>query len=400
MNPQVHNFKRDIVIKIVDRLSEKRKFIQVIIGPRQVGKTTAVKQALSIYGGEYHYAVADLPAPPSTEWIAQQWEIARYKSGASKKCVLVIDEVQKVANWSEVVKRCWDEDSFGDVDISVVLLGSSALLMQKGLGESLAGRYELLRLTHWSWSECHSCFGWNLNQYIYYGGYPGAASLIGDQQRWRQYICDSLIESAISKDILLLNRIDKPAVLRQLFVLACQYSGQILSYQKILGQLSGAGSSTTVVHYQSLLEAAFLIRGLEKWSGTLIRRRASSPKWLALNTALMTALSGSDFESWRLNPDKWGRLVETACGAHLVNSALKDGIEVCYWRQGNYEVDFALHKAGKIVAFEIKSGGQSQHLRGIDLFMEKYKKSKVYLIGQGGISLDEFFKTPAADWLK
>ncbi len=395
---QLPDFKRDIVSKINHRLSEKRKFIQVVIGPRQVGKTTAVKQALTNLECDAHYAAADLPAPPMPGWISQQWEIARFKCGSSKKYVLVIDEIQKILNWSDEVKKCWDEDSSAGANIHVILLGSSALLVQKGLGESLAGRFEILRLSHWSWTECQKCFSWTLEQFLYFGGYPGAAPLIGDNLRWRQYICDSLIETALSKDILLLNRIEKPAVLRQLFVLACNYSGQILSYQKILGNLSDVGNTTTVAHYQSLLEAAFLIKGLGKWSGTAIRRRNSSPKWLALNTSLMTGLSGLDFEDWRLKPENWGRLVETACGAHLVNSASEYGIGVYYWREGNHEVDFVIQKGKEVVAFEIKSGKQAGDLRGLEFFLRKQKQAKAYVVGRDGISIDEFLKTPAVDW--
>lgn len=395
---QLPDYKRDIVSKICHRLSEKRKFIQVVIGPRQVGKTTAVKQALQNLECDTHYAAADLPAPPVSGWISQHWEIARFKCKSSKKCVLVIDEIQKISNWSEEVKKCWDEDSSTGVQLHVVLLGSSALLVQKGLGESLAGRFEILRLTHWSWLECQKCFNWTLEQYLYFGGYPGAAALIEDNQRWRQYICDSLIETALSKDILLLNRIEKPAVLRQLFVLACNYSGQILSYQKILGHLNDVRNTTTVAHYQSLLETAFLIKGLSKWSGTALRRRNSSPKWLALNTSLMTGLSGLDFENWRLKPEFWGRLVETACGAYLVNSASEHGIGVYYWREGNHEVDFVLQKAKEVIAFEIKSGKQTGGLRGTEFFLKKEKQAKIYIVGQDGIPLDKFLKTPIIDW--
>ena len=299
---QLPEFKRDITSIIYRRLREERHFIQLITGPRQVGKTTAIYQVLEGIDIPYHYAAADLPAPPPMEWIAQQWDIARLKLQKQTQVILVLDEIQKISNWSIEIKRLWDEDTREGNNIHVVILGSSALLIQKGLSESLAGRFEVIRFSHWSWKECHDCFNWTLDQYIYFGGYPGAAYLVNDEERWARYIRDSLIETAISKDILLLNRVEKPALLRQLFVLACEYGGQIVSYQKLLGQLTDAGNTTTLAHYQRLIESAFLIFGLPKWSGGALRRRSSSPKWLPLNTALMTALANKGFHEWRNNP--------------------------------------------------------------------------------------------------
>ena len=213
-------FKRDITSTITQRLREERRFIQVIIGPRQVGKTTAIHQALKEISIPHHYAAADLPAPPPFEWISRQWESARMKLKDKSEAILVLDEVQKIFDWSTEVKRLWDEDTRKGDNIKVVILGSSALLIQKGLNESLAGRFEVIRFSHWSYKECRDCFGWALDKFIYFGGYPGAAVLIDDEKRWAQYVRDSLIETAISKDVLLLNRVEKPALLRQLFVLA------------------------------------------------------------------------------------------------------------------------------------------------------------------------------------
>ncbi|MBU0896162.1 MAG: ATP-binding protein, partial [Candidatus Omnitrophica bacterium] len=336
--------ERPMVEIIKSRLKEKRRFIQVILGPRQVGKTTAIQQVVNSGQVPFHYAAADLPAPPSTQWISSQWELARIKAEGKTGVILVLDEIQKVAYWSSEIKRLWDEDGRLGKNIHVVLLGSASLLIQKSLSESLAGRFELVRFPHWSWLEMKNCFGWAIDQYIYFGGYPASASLIGNENRWRQYIRDSLIETALSKDILLLNRVEKPVLLRQLFVLACEYGGQVLSYQKILGQLQDVGNTVTLVHYQRLLESAFLIQGLQKWSGNALRLRNSSPKWLPLNTGLVSALSGQSFKEWRNDPAKWGRLVENSVGADLLNKGILEGIEVCYWREGNNEVDFVLRK--------------------------------------------------------
>lgn len=395
---QLPEFKRDTTNILAERLREKRWFIQVITGPRQVGKTTAIQQILQETGASSHYAVADLPAPPPIEWIAQQWDLARMKLRENRPVILVLDEVQKISDWSTEVKRLWDEDTRLDNNIKVVILGSSSLLIQKGLNESLAGRFEVNRMSHWSLSECKACFGWDEDKFIYFGGYPGAASLANDEKRWAQYVRDSLIETAISKDILLLNPVEKPALLRQLFVLACEYGGQILSYQKLLGQLTDAGNTTTLAHYQKLLESAFLIKGLPKWSGRALRRRASSPKWLPLNTALMTALADKGFQDSRQDPNMWGRLVETAVGAYLVNEAAKHGAEVYYWRQGNREIDYIVSKGRKMIVIEVKSGKRNLNFSGIDLFKKKYKSARIIRVGGTGIEVDRFLQIPLEDW--
>lgn len=395
---QLPEFKRDITGTIANRLREKRCFMQVISGPRQVGKTTAIQQVLGTLDTPSHYAVADLPAPPPTEWVTQQWDVGRRKLHGRNSAILVLDEVQKISNWSNEIKRLWDEDTRKGNNLKVVLLGSSALLMQKGLSESLAGRFEIIRFSHWPWRECRECFGWTIDQYIYFGGYPGAATLIKEEERWSQYIRDSLIETAISKDILLLNRVEKPALLRQLFVLSCEYSGQILSYQKLLGQLTDAGNTTTLAHYQKLLESAFLIRGVPKWSGTALRRRSSSPKWLPLNTALVTAIGNRSFHEMRSSPDAWGRLVEVAIGAHLVNEGARNGIEVYYWKKGHYEVDFIVCKGKSLAAVEVKSGKKYTARPGLREFTKKYKFAKMLTVGAPGVGIEEFLMTPAKDW--
>lgn len=393
------SYRRRLTEIIARRLREKRRFIQVIMGPRQVGKTTAIQQVLDGVSMPHHYAAADLPAPPDTLWIQRQWELARMKIRRPSRAILVLDEVQKIAHWSTEVKRLWDEDTRHGNNLHVVLLGSSSMLIQKGLDESLSGRFEMIRFPHWSWEECRDCFGWSLEQYVYFGGYPGGASLIRDETRWGQYIRDSLIETAISKDILLLTRVEKPALLRRLFVLACEYGGQILSYQKIMGQLTDAGNTTTLAHYQRLLESAFLIQGLPKWSGNVVRQRSSSPKWLPLNTALVTALANRTFKQWKNEPAAWGRLVEIAVGAHLVNSSLSQGADVYYWRDGNYEVDYVVHKGNKLIAIEVKSGKVQKTLPSLAEFSKRYRLSKTIVVGTQELSLREFLETPMQKWL-
>src|SRR5277367_351268 len=245
--------------ELLKRLHEKRRFVQVLAGPRQVGKTSVVRQVMEASKIPAHYASADEPTLRDRTWLEQQWDIARLKTKEGKTGegeLLVIDEIQKIANWSSVVKLLWDEDTRSGIPLKVVLLGSAPLLIQSGLTESLAGRFEVIAAPHWSFTEMREAFGWNLEQYIFYGAYPGAAELISDPERWRRYILDSLIETTISRDILLQTRIDKPALLRRLFQLGCASSGQILSYQKMIGQLTDAGNTTTLAHYLELLQGA------------------------------------------------------------------------------------------------------------------------------------------------
>ena len=312
--------------------------------------------------------------------------------------ILVLDEVQKISRWSEVVKKLWDEDRSAGRDLRVVILGSSSLVIQKGLTESLAGRFELTRFPHWQFSECEQCFGWNLDQYLFFGGYPGTVPYLADESRWAAYVKDSLIETAISKDILLLHPIEKPALLRKLFALACEYGGQILSYNKMLGQLTDAGNTVTLAAYKRLLEAAFLVAGIEKFSGSRIKSRSSSPKWLPLNNALITSMSGLSFERSKQDTAAWGRLVECAVGAHLFTLAAEQGLELFYWREGNYEVDYVLCKGRDLVAIEVKSGSRKIHASGLEQFSRRYKCRKA-LIGGSGIPVEDALKMETAAFL-
>ena len=384
------NFKRNLTKKLLTRLKEPRMFIQVIAGPRQVGKTTSVLQVLEDLSMPNHYASADVPTLQTRVWIEQQWEIGRLKAD-KKGAVLVMDEIQKVPGWSDTVKSLWDADTRQKKPLHVVLLGSSPLLIQSGLTESLAGRFEIIPATHWTYDECRTAFGWDLNRYIYYGGYPGASPLINERERWARYVVDSLIETTISRDILLMTRVDKPALLRRLFQLGCTYSGQILSYQKMLGQLQDAGNTTTLAHYLELLAGAGLVSGLSKFSGHVIRQRGSSPKLQVMNTALMTAQSDMAIEDALRDREFWGRLVESAVGAYLINCAIEQGFKVFYWRDRNQEVDFVISKGNKILAIEVKSGRSKEVFPGLESFAKTVKGCKKLLVGQGGMELEEFF---------
>lgn len=372
----------------------------MLAGPRQAGKTTLARQVIEEVEFPAHYASADDPSLRDRAWLEAQWQIGRLRAGESRRgALLVLDEAQKVGAWSETVKRLWDEDTAARRKLRVLVLGSAPLLLQRGLNESLAGRFELVRVPHWSFSEMRDAFGWDLERYLFFGGYPGSASLIRDQGRWRSYILDSLIETTVARDVLLLTRVDKPALLRQLLRLGCDYSAQVLSYQKMLGQLQDAGNTTTLAHYLELLQGAGLLTGLQKYSGSKVRQRGSSPKLLVLNTALTTAMSALSWRDAGRDPEFWGRLVESAVGAHLVNSGGAEGLEVFYWRDRNREVDFVLRSAKDLVAIEVKSGRRREALPGMEAFMKDNPSTRPLLIGADGIELEEFLARPASDWV-
>ena len=383
----------------MERLSEPRRFMQVLYGPRQSGKTTLAQQLMADLEIPSHYASADEPTLKDRTWIEQQWEVARFKVESEESALFVMDEAQKIDGWSETVKRLWDEDTAKGLPLHVMLLGSSPLLVQRGLTESLAGRFEVIPVTHWSFAEMREAFDWSLDEYIFFGGYPGGADLINDQKRWSNYIKDSLIETTISRDILLMTRVDKPALLRRLFELGCSYSGQILSYQKMLGQLQDAGNTTTLAHYLNLLEGAGLLAGLSKYAGQRVRQRASSPKLLVLNTALMTAQSQLSLGEAKQDTDFWGRLVESAIGAALINGLRGENIELFYWSSRNREVDFVLSRRKSVVALEVKSGRRKVTLPGIEAFSKEFRVEKRLLVGAQGIPVEDFLLTPPPEWL-
>ena len=385
--------ERDQLQAFTNRILEPRKFIQVLMGPRQVGKTTMAAQMLQKAKFPYIFESADAVSAINSTWIEQLWETTRLKMNvqAAKEFILVIDEIQKIPNWSETVKRLWDKDTLNGTNIKVVLLGSSRLLLHKGLTESLAGRFETMYLGHWSFLEMEKAFNWNADQYAWFGGYPGGAELIEDEDRWKNYINNSLIETSVSKDILMLTRVDKPALLKRLFELGCQYSGQILSFTKIQGQLQDAGNTTTLSHYLSLLDTAGLLAGIEKYAANIIRKRSSSPRFQVHNNALLSAQKKENFEEIMQKPAEWGHIIESSVGAHLINHTISQNYSVYYWRERNDEVDFILERRGKIIAIEVKSN-DSENIRGLEVFRKKFKPDKLYLISNRGLSWQEFLR--------
>jgi uncharacterized protein len=374
-----------------ERMKEPRRFIQVLSGPRQVGKTTLVNKLWKEIKLPWHYVSADGVANTNANWIEQQWHTARekLKTQNAPGAILTIDEIQKIGNWSETIKKLWDEDTRNETPLKVILLGSSRLLLQQGLTESLAGRFESTYMGHWSFEEMKKKFGWTAKQFAWFGGYPGPAHMIGDEPRWKKYLDDSIIESSISKDILMLTRVDKPALMRKLFELGCAYSGQILSFTKMLGQLHDAGNTTTLSHYLNLLNTAGLLAGIEKFSTEKLSQRGSIPKFQVHNTALISAQDGHSFEEITAKPERWGRVVESAIGAHLLNHSLTERFNLYYWRHRNDEVDFVMERKGTVIGLEVKSGANSK-MSGLEAFARTFHPKKTFLIGNGGMPWDEF----------
>lgn len=382
-------YRRAIVDTLAARMNEPRRFIQMLVGPRQTGKSTALRQALAQVSIPSHVALASIDSS-SRDWLRAQWLQARNLiTGQSPAAVLVIDEVQMVSQWSAVVKELWDEDAWNGLDLRVVLSGSSSLLLQKGLAEGLTGRFETIRSTHWSLAECEEPFGYTLDDFLLFGGYPGGAPLKDDKSRWLDYLTDSVIEPSISKDVIALDEVRKPALMRRLFHLGAPHSGQELSYRKILGQLDDAGNTTTIAHYLDLLDDAGLLCGLQKHDPKLIREKASSPRLMVYDTALMTATYGRYREFLLTDPERKGRLVESAVGAYLLARSKQDRFDVHWWRKGSCEVDFVLTQGEAVTAIEVKSG-RVKSLKGMAAFINEVPHAKSLVVGSSTCPLNRF----------
>ena len=391
-------FERHLLLILREELSRPTPVIHVLIGPRQVGKTTIARQIQESVNFPTIYATADSPVPLDSAWIETQWRRAVTESNAANSpVILILDELQKVRGWSETLKILWDS-RLGGPEIRVLILGSSSLLMQEGLTESLAGRFYLHRCSHWSFSECKAAFGWNLEQWIFFGGYPGAAPFINNEVSWKRYITDSLIETVLARDVLQMSKIAKPVLLRHLFALAATLPAQFVSYTKMLGQLHDAGNTTTLAHYLKLLESAFLVSGLELFSRNKQRKRGSSPKLVLWNNALVNALSTRTFDASIADSIWWGKLVENAVGACLCNSLNSIEYSITYWRAGNYEVDYVVARGADIRAIEVKSGVGGK-LSGLTRFLSRYPDARPLIVGGQGIPLEEFFSKDIAQWL-
>jgi predicted AAA+ superfamily ATPase len=423
-------YQRPVAKTLDARLVEAPQRLQILAGPRQVGKTTLIQQVLaerptaSCYfvaadnpaqseaaaAGRLHQdqAAAESGLTPIVGWVQNHWQLAerlasawdqsKHPAAENLPFVLVFDEIQHVTQWSSQIKGLWDGARQRGVRMHVVLLGSAPLLVQHGLNESLTGRYELLRVGHWSFSEMNDAFGFTLDQFIHFGGYPGSAALIGDEKRWRDYVRDALIEPSIEKDVLAMARVDSPAMLRRLFELGSDYSAQIVALNNVSRTL-GQGHTLTLAHHLTLLGQAGLLAGLQKYAGQAIRRRGSPPKFQVHNNALMTAGATYGFEDARADRSYWGRLAESAVGAHLVNSADSE-TRIHYWREGDIEVDFVVECRGRLAAIEVKTGtGVTRH-KGLDEFCRRYPDTRPWIAGSDELPLGEFLRQDASYWTR
>ncbi|MDX8399344.1 MAG: ATP-binding protein [Gallionellaceae bacterium] len=420
-------YSRPEEAKLQQRLSEPVRFINILAGPRQVGKTTIVRDLIPPNTPKGFYISVDAEAPASpfsttsnvisppqkrdAEWLRYYWHEARNRASKwaeislrnnattqNEPFIFAVDEIQKIEQWSEIVKGLWDEDRANSVNMHVILLGSAPLLIQKGLTESLAGRYELMRITHWGFTEMQQAFDFSLEEFIYFGGYPGSATFINEESRWRSYVRESLIHPNIEKDIVQMVNIKNPALLKQLFELGCHYSGQELSLTKMVSELNEAKHTVTLADYLQLLMQAKLLAGLHKYAAKEIRKRNSVPKLVVFNTALISAIQDYTFAEAQADRSYWGRLVESSVGAHLLNTCDSD-THLCYWRDGSDEVDFILTRGRKLAAIEVKSSANPSRARGLEVFAQRNPSAKTILVGTGGVPLAEFLSYPAEHWL-
>ena len=393
--------RREQSDNLISCIEEPRKTILVVAGPRQVGKTTMVKQVLKEIDMPSMFFNADAVDPDDNVWIAERWEEARaqMRFSESHEYLLVFDEIHKVDNWSEQVKKEWDADTFNDVNLKVVLLGSSRLLLKKGLTESLAGRFELLLMGHWTFQEMRDAFGFDINQYIYFGGYPGSAAYLPNESRWRRYVRESIMAPAIEKDVLQTTYIYKPALMHQLFRLGCAYSAELLSYNKMLGQLQDAGNATTLVNYLEVLGESKMLIGLQKYAVDKSRKYRSIPKLQVFNNALLTVMTdGMTYEKAYTHPTLWGRWVESAVGCYLLDKADELEYQLYYWRESNDEVDFVIARGEHLVAIEVKSG-RRQNNTGLSTFRNLYHPKYSLVVGGEAMPLEKFFTGNLANLL-
>lgn len=379
---------------LTSRLSEPRRRMQIIMGPRQVGKSTLVGQFANQSTVPCKLYAADNVGRFDDQWIPNCWqqERATMDFNGEQERILIIDEVQKINNWSEQVKKEWDEDTRQNRNLKVILLGSSRVMLQKGLSESLAGRFETLKLGYWEWPEMRDAFGFSLDEYIYFGGFPGLASDIKDESRWRRLMEDSIVSPALSRDITEVEEIRNPALMRQVFELACAESAKELSLTKMQGAIN-SGTVPTIKNYLNILESSMLVCPLQKYSPSPIKVKQTVPKMQVFNNAFRNRYEVYGFETARTTPDEWGRQVESAVGAFLANRSVIDDFNLYYWRnEKRQECDYILTKGQSIAAIEVKSS-HTGSIMGFEAFKKLYadRITSSLIVGPEGFPLEDFF---------
>lgn len=379
---------------LTSRMAEPRRRMQIVMGPRQVGKSTLVGQFTEATSVPFDFFAADSVNRFDTSWIPNKWQQARMRMDihSEQEHILVIDEVQKIKGWSEQVKKEWDEDSRNHRNLKVILLGSSRLLLQKGLEESLEGRFETIKMGYWDWQEMHEAFGFSMDEYVYFGGFPGLAPDIQDEDRWRNLMEDSIISPILTRDILEIEEIRTPALLRQVFELACIESAKELSLTKMQGTMN-SGTVPTIKNYLDILNKSMTVQPLQNYSASIIREKLSVPKMQVFNNAFRNRFGSFSFDEARVDPAEWGRQIESAVGAHLANRSMMDDYELFYWRnERRQECDYVLRKGQALVAIEVKSGGVDRTV-GFEKFKEQFadKVAAAFIVGPQALPLEDFF---------
>lgn len=376
------------------RMAEPRRRMQIVMGPRQVGKSTLVGQFTEGVSVPFDFFAADGVNRFDSSWIPNKWQQVRMRMDihSEQEHILIIDEVQKIRGWSEQVKKEWDEDSRSHRNLKVILLGSSRLLLQKGLEESLEGRFETIKMGYWDWQEMHEAFGFSMDEYVYFGGFPGLAPDIQDEDRWRNLMEDSIISPILTRDILEIEEIRNPALLRQVFELACIESAKELSLTKMQGTMN-SGTVPTIKNYLDILNKSMIVQPLQNYSPSRVKEKQSVPKMQVFNNAFRNRFGTFSFDEARVDPAEWGRLVESAVGAHLANRAMTDDYELFYWRnERRQECDYVLRKGQALVAIEVKSGSVDKTV-GFEKFKEQFADNvtAAFIVGPHALPLDDFF---------
>lgn len=376
------------------RMAEPRRRMQIVMGPRQVGKSTLAGQFTEGISVPFDFFAADGVNRFDSSWIPNKWQQVRMRMDihSEQEHILIIDEVQKIRGWSEQVKKEWDEDSRSHRNLKVILLGSSRLLLQKGLEESLEGRFETIKMGYWDWQEMHEAFGFSVDEYVYFGGFPGLAPDIQDEDRWRNLMEDSIISPILTRDILEIEEIRNPALLRQVFELACIESAKELSLTKMQGTMN-SGTVPTIKKYLDILNKSMIVQPLQNYSPSRVKEKQSVPKMQVFNNAFRNRFGTFSFDEARVDPAECGRLVESAVGAHLANRAMTDDYELFYWRnERRQECDYVLRKGQALVAIEVKSGSVDKTV-GFEKFKEQFadKVTAAFIVGPHALPLDDFF---------
>lgn len=388
-------YKRKQLSVLESRMAESRRTIHVVMGPRQVGKSTMIDQFVEHTSVPYSLFSADGVGKTNTDWISEKWYEVRTKMMlyGENEHILIIDEIQKIAGWSETVKKEWDQDTRDKRNLKVILLGSSRLLIQKGLEESLEGRYETLKMGYWEWEEMREAFGFTMEQFIYFGGFPGLAPYINDEDRWRKMMEDSIISPILNRDILDIEEIRNPSLLRQVFEIGSMYSSQEISLNKMQGVVN-SGTVPTISSYLRILDETMLVKPLYKYDNSTIKTRNSVPKMQAYNNAFRNSYCQHTFEEAVMNKVEWGRQVESAVGAYLAGRSVIDGFQLLFWRdEKKNECDYVLKKGESLIAIEVKSG-HADNIEGYLAFKNRFGRNIVnsFIVGPEGLPLEDFFK--------